>query len=107
MTGWKQAYTLNYENIVLVKLDIPDDAKLRHVKKYGLTNDSYLCNRARVLSISSFDGKHRLKRARSLRDVNFFYEVGKVVVANKNKELGHHPGIHFFMTREQALAYTY
>lgn len=43
MTGWKQAYHLSYRTTVLVELDIPNDVRLRHIKRYGLTEDIWVC----------------------------------------------------------------
>lgn len=44
MIGYKQARTLDYNNIVIVKLDIPDYAKIVHVKTYGCARDFYYCD---------------------------------------------------------------
>ena len=37
MTGWKQAYHLSYRTTLLIELDIPDDVRLRHIKRYLLS----------------------------------------------------------------------
>lgn len=107
MIGYKQAYTLGYENVVIVKLDIPDDAKIGHVRQYGCTKDFYLCDKAIVLSITSFDGKHRVKRARSMKDSGFIYTVGQEVRAEFDCSVGSQAGIYFFKTREKAVEYEY
>ena len=110
MIGYKQAYTINHENIVLVKLDIPDELNIHHIKQYGDTKDFYYCNSARVISITSFDCRHRVKMARSMKDPSFIYEVGKVVVARSNDDiyaLGNQKGIYFFKTRKQAKEYNF
>lgn len=107
MTGWKQAYTLDRRCPVLVELAIPDDARLRHIPRYGSTRDIWTCDRATVVSITSLDGSRSFQKAASLKAYDFFYEVGKEVVALKDESLGNRPGIYFFKTREQAINYEY
>lgn len=107
MKGWKQAYHLSYRTTLLVELDIPDDARLRHIKQYGLTENIWVCQRATVVSITSLDGSRSFQKAASLKAYDFFYEVGKEVVALKDESLGNRPGIYFFKTREQAINYEY
>lgn len=108
MIGWKQAYTVGYENIVLVKLEIPDDAKVGHINKYGYTKDIYFADKAKVLSITSFDGKHRVREAISMKvGSDFKYRVGEMSVAKKEPDAGNRTGIYFFATKEQALKYQF
>ena len=107
MIGWKQGYTLGYENIVLIKLEIPDDAKVVHVKQYGTTKDFYYCDKASVKRITSFDGKHRVRWARSMKDGDFKYHVGEEVHARFDCGIGKQAGIYFFKTRKQAKEYEY
>ena len=107
MIGWKQAYTLGYENVVLVKLDIPDDAKVAHVRQYGCTKDFYYCDKAHVVSIKSLDGKHSVSKARSMKDSSFKYEVGKEINARYDCSIGSQAGIYFFRTKKQALEYQF
>ena len=107
MTGWKQAYHLSYRTTVLVELDIPDDVRLRHIKRYGLTEDIWVCQRATVVSITSLDGSRSFQKALSLKSHGFVYETGKEVVALKDERLGNHPGIYFFKTRQQAIDYQF
>lgn len=107
MIGWKQAYTTDLCNIVLVKLEIPEDAKVKHVERYGETKDFYRCDKAKVLSITSVDGKHRVKRARSMKDTLFTYEVGKEVYAKKDPTYGREFGIHFFTEKQKAIDYIF
>ena len=107
MKGWKQAYTRNYENLVIVELDIPQDASVKYIKKFGSTKNIYLSNKAIVSSISSFDNKHSVNTARSLRDSKFFYKVGDEVCAKDNRDIGRKPGIYFFKSREEAVKYEY
>ncbi|MCR5561114.1 MAG: DUF5758 domain-containing protein [Bacteroidales bacterium] len=114
MIAWKQAQTLDLENIVLVKLDIPSDARVCHIPKGRMQCDRYRCDKAMVLGITSLDGKHRVSRARSLRyDKDFvpvIYEVGKMAYpssycGNKRKPIA--PGLYFFWDKQQALEYIY
>lgn len=107
MIGYKQAYTLGYENIVIVKLFIPEDAKITHVKEYGCTKDFYFCDKASVMSITSFDSRHRVKKARSMKDSGFIYEVGKEVSAKYGCSIGKQAGIYFFKTRKKAKGYEF
>ena len=107
MIGWKQAYNLRRTCIVLVKLEIPDGEKIVRVRKFGLTQNFYRCERARVLDITTLDGTEHGRKAVSLRDADFFYEVGKEVYARRDRFLGRHPGIHFFASKEEAQRYEY
>jgi len=107
MIGYKQAYTLGYENIVIVKLFIPEDAKITRVKEYGCAKDFYFCDKASVISITSFDSRHRVKKARSMKDSGFIYEVGKEVSARYECSIGERAGIYFFKTRKQAKGYEF
>ena len=107
MNGYKQAYTLDYNNVVIVELDIPDDAKVIHTKTYGLAKDLYRCDRARVVAITSFDGRHRVSEAISMKDGRFRYRVGEMAYAQKNESIGKRPGIYFFRTRQKAIDYEY
>ena len=107
MTGWKQAYTLDRRCPVLVELAIPDDARLRHIPRYGSTRDIWTCDRAMVVSITSLDGRHTLRKAVSMKSPDFIYEVGKEAVAERDRGLGDTPGIYFFKTKEQTLEYEY
>jgi len=107
MIGWKQAYTSGYENLVIVELDIPQDAKVEYIGKYGDTDGIYLCDKATVLSVSSFDKKHSVNIARSLKDCHFKYKVGEEVRAEIDETLGDRSGIYFFKTREEAVKYEF
>lgn len=107
MKGWKQAYTAGYENLVIVELDIAEDAQIKHIKKYGFLKNFYTCDKATVASISSFDGLHHVDKAISLKALGFWYEIGKEVNAIKDESLGDRPGIYFFSTREDAVNYEF
>ena len=105
MKCYKQAYTIGFENLVIVELDVPEDAKVEYIGRYGDTENVYRCDKARVISISSFDGKHSVDIARSFHDIHFRYKVGEEVHANYNDYYGTKPGIYFFKSREEAVRY--
>lgn len=107
MKGWKQAYTPCRRFVVLVELDIPEDARVSHLPKYGLTKDIWITDKAKVVSVTSLDGKHSVPEAASMKSLDFKYEVGKMVVAEKDRSLGNRPGIYFFKTKEQAQKYQF
>ena len=109
MIGWKQAYTLDRYNIVLVKLDIPDDTKVYQPrKKWQREAGHWCCDKARVLSITSLDGKRRVRDAVSMKDGNFLYRVGETVTLGKQDiSYGLCPGIYFFKTKQQAIKYEF
>ena len=87
----------------IVKLLIPADAK-----RSSATGRKCRCNKAKVISICNpykwFD------IAFSYADRSFTYEVGKMVHVDDFDECRWHecaPGIHFFMTEEEAVMYVY
>lgn len=94
-------------NYSIVKLRIPEDAKRSSaISGYGA---KCRCNKAEVLDI--FDINNRSKKysaAVSLYDKRFLYIVGERVVVDdfceyRFKECA--PGIHFFMSSFEAMAY--
>ncbi len=102
LIGWKKA-TKNGEN-VLVKLLIPADAK-----RSNALSRKCRCNKAKVLDIIKIDTGEHVTQCRSFHDSEFIYEVGKVVVEpqfDKDpwKECSY--GIHFFITKEEALNFS-
>lgn len=87
----------------LVQLLIPADAK-----RTSATLPTCRCNKAKVLTIKSFDYKRSYEEAWSLVDENFVYRVGEwVEVKNFNEDrwFDSTTGIHFFLTREEAWGY--
>ena len=53
-------------------------------------------------------GKESFKSARAYADENFIYRVGETIVAedfNENRWKESTTGIHFFLTREEAIGY--
>lgn len=66
------------------------------------------CSKAKVLSITSLDNKKSFDKTESDYDKNFIYEVGKIVEVkdfDKNRWDECSVGIHFFITREEAVNY--
>ena len=100
-TGFKQAYLNNTP--VIVKLQIPADAK-----RSSATNRKCRCDKAKVLSITDLSGVAEFQQAFSRYDNNFIYEVGKTVVVDdfdENRWNDCSTGIHFFITRKEAIDY--
>ena len=95
--GWKKAAGL------IVKLKIPADAK-----RSSATTDKCRCSKAEVLAIEKLDGapSRWAKKVPSDWDPNFIYEIGKTVEVenfDENRWNECSTGIHFFMTREEAV----
>jgi hypothetical protein len=98
--GWKKV-----RGGMIVKLLIPKDAK--RSSSFGR---KCRCNKAVVLSIEYIDGTPAKENyvAYSIADPNFTYRVGETVsVSNFRKDRTKEcaPGIHFFITREEAVKY--
>lgn len=95
-------YKKCYEDRVVMLL-IPADAK-----RVSATNDACRCSKAKVLTITSFDFKERFSWANSLVDENFIYHEGQWVTPDRFTEdrwVESTYGIHFWMTREDAIKY--
>lgn len=96
--GYKKCF-----NNRLVQLLIPADAK-----RTSATLNSCRCSKAKVLTIKSFDYTEEFEEAWSLVDENFVYRKGQWVEVpdfNEDRWQDSTTGIHFWMTREEALAY--
>ncbi len=96
--GYKKCF-----NNRLVQLLIPADAK-----RTSATMNSCRCNKAKVLTIKSFDYQEEFDEAWSLVDENFVYRKGQwveVLDFNEDRWRDSTTGIHFWMTRAEALAY--
>lgn len=97
---------LGYKKCVndrMVQLLIPADAK-----RTSATLPSCRCNKAKVLTIKSFDFTRNFDEAWSLVDENFIYKKGEWVEVkdfNENRWQDSTTGIHFWMTRAEAEAY--
>lgn len=88
---------------VIVKLQVPAKAR-----RSSATTRKCRVSEAKVLGITSLDGETSFKKARSQHDESFVYEVGKTVKVKdfetcRWKECA--PGIHCFLTREEAVNY--
>lgn len=98
--GYKKAHDL------IIKLKICKDAL-----RSSATTRKCRCSKAEVLGFESFSGKSikDIKWVPSDYDPCFLYEIGKIVEVpnfdtNRWNECA--PGIHFFLTREEAVKYT-
>ena len=99
--GFKKARVDNID--VIVKLLITETAK-----RCSATTRKCRCSEAEVLSIESLDGTKQYHEATSSFDKSFIYKVGETVKVdnfdeNRWKECS--TGIHFFITREEAVRY--
>lgn len=77
-------------------------------KRCSSTTSACRCDRARVLAITNLDGSGHYTEAVSFVDADFVYRLGEVVVAdsyNEDRWLDSSHGIHFWMTKEEALGY--
>ena len=95
--GYKKA------NGKIVELLITEDAK-----RSSATTRKCRCSKAKVLSITSIDGKKNFKKVASDYDSNFIYEVGKIVQVKEfddNRWNEDTDGIYFFITRDEAVMY--
>lgn len=111
-TKWYRLYCpeegafLGYKKCIgdrLVQLLIPADAK-----RTSATYRTCRCDKAKVLTIKSFDYKESFSEAWSMVDENFVYRVGEWVEVkdfNEDRWFDSTTGIHFWLTREEAKAY--
>ena len=87
----------------IVKLLITEDAK-----RSSATSRKCRCSKAKVLSITSVDGLEEYNEVCSDRDRNFIYRVGGIAeVKDFNEDRWNEcsTGIHFFITRQEAVNY--
>ena len=88
----------------IVMLEICADAK-----RSSATSRKCRCSKAKVLSITHLDGSDSgLTEVRSNYSKEFVYRVGEVAEVpdfDENRWNGCAPGIHFFVTREEAVKY--
>ena len=91
---------------LIVKLEIPEDAL-----RSSATTRKCRCSKAKVLSITNPDGAEaNVEYAVSKKDSGFLYKVGEVVSVDDfdtNRWNECSTGIHFFITREEAVEYIY
>ena len=103
--GFKKARTTAPDfREAIVKLLIIEDAK-----RSSATTRKCRCDKAKVISITSLDGKENFTTAYSYYDRNFQYTVGQTVIVDDFDEDRWNEcstGVHFFITREEAIDYT-
>ena len=96
-TGWKKG-----ESGEIICLEIPADAK-----RSSANGRKCRCDKAKVVSITDKDGNEK-EVANGLFYPRFIYKVGETVYSDKwdeNRWVECSNGIHFFMTREEAVGY--
>ena len=98
--GWKRV-----RGNLIVKLEITENAK-----RSSAFGRKCRCNEAKVLDIQNLDGTSAddVTEAYSQHDANFAYRVGETVrVDNFDEDRRNEcaPGIHFFITRQEAVDY--
>ena len=98
--GWKRV-----RGDLIVKLEITENAK-----RSSAFGRKCRCNEAKVLDIQNLDGTSAddATEAYSQHDANFAYRVGETVrVDNFDEDRRNEcaPGIHFFITRQEAVDY--
>lgn len=101
--GFKKALAVDKNTRVIVELEI-----LAEAKRSSATSRKCRCDKAKVLSITDLQGTAEFQTAVSIRDNNFIYEVGKTVIVDDFDEDRWDEcstGIHFFITRNEAVAY--
>ena len=87
----------------IVELEIQEDAK-----RSSATTRKCRASKAKVLSITSIDGKEHFEEAKSNYDNSFVYEVGETVEVkdfDENRWNECSAGIHHFITRGEAERY--
>lgn len=103
--GFKKARTTAPDfREAIVKLLITEDAK-----RSSATTRKCRCDKAKVISITSLDGKENFTTAYSYYDRIFQYTVGQTVIIDDFDEDRWNEcstGVHFFITREEAIDYT-
>lgn len=97
-TAWKTA------DRKIIKLEIPADAK-----RLSATGRKCRCDKAKVIAIQNIDGTDsELTEIASNYNNNFIYRIGKTVTVNdfdENRWNECSTGIHFFITRQEAVEY--
>ena len=91
------------EECVLVKLEIPKDAK-----RSSATTRKCRCSKAKVISITGILTGKEYDEAFSQHDKKFVYRVGETVVPDSFDEDRWNEcsnGIHFFITKKEAIDY--
>lgn len=93
----------NYNNYI-VELLIPEDAR-----RCSATSRKCRCDKAKVLSITKIDGtSDGVDTVYSIYDETFAYKIGEIVEVkdfDDNRWNECSTGIHFFLTRQEAVEY--
>ena len=96
--GWKKTAGL------IIKLRITEDAK-----RSSATSRKCRCSKAEILEIQNIDGSiTAIRSVPSDRDPSFMYTVGETVEVpdfDEDRWRGCSTGIHFFITRQEAVKY--
>ena len=102
--GFKKASDKNNEIEYIVKLEIPEDAL-----RSSATSRKCRCSKAKVVSITNLDGTDAdTDVAYSSHDPSFIYKIGEIAeVADFDIDRWNEcsTGIHFFITRQEAVDY--
>ena len=93
-------------NNFIVKLEIPSDSL-----RCSAIGRKCRCSKAKVISITNLDGTNaNTNVTTSKKDPNFIYKVGETVEVKNfdtNRWNECSTGIHFFITRQEAVDYVY
>ena len=106
---------IGFKKAILFNSDIPDKSHvivklkiLENAKRSSATTRKCRCSEAEVISITSLNGNYSLTKAFSAFNPDFMYEVGKIVAVDnfdENRWNECSTGIHFFITRDEAVNY--
>ena len=99
--GWKKARIKGIRAECIVKLEISEDAM-----RSSATGRKCRCSKATVLEVQDINGDILEQSAVSGRDKNFHYVPGSVVSVpdfDENRWNECSTGIHFYITREEAV----
>lgn len=102
--AWKKARIKDSYGECIVKLEIVEDAM-----RSSATSRKCRCSKATVLEVQDIDGNVLEQAAVSDRDENFHYVPRSVVSVpdfDKNRWNECSTGIHFYITREEAVRHT-
>ena len=100
--GFKKCRSYEGEDVI-VKLEIPEDAK-----RSSATTRKCRCSKAKVVSIIGIKSGKNYEVAFSRHDSRFLYRVGETVVPDSFDEDRWDEcsnGIHFFITKQEAIDY--
>ena len=102
--GWKKAWSIGKDrNLVLVKLEIPADAR-----RSSASGTKCRCDKAKVLEITRIDNGEPQQIAKSDYTSVFVYRAGEMVeepgfCEDRWQECA--AGIHFFINKQEAINY--